>query len=52
MAVHHVDVPVGEFLRGTFLAGFAPGGPAALLKMANISAFAAKSRSGIVSVGL
>ena len=31
------------FLPGTFLAGFAPGGPAALLKMAGIVVFAAKS---------
>lgn len=31
------------FLPGTFLAGFAPGGPAALLKMAGSVVFAAKS---------
>lgn len=31
------------FLPGTFLAGFAPGGPAALLKMAGVVVFAAKS---------
>lgn len=53
MAVCHVDVlGGGQGLHGTFLAGFAPGGPPALLKMACISAFAAKVKGGMVSVGL
>lgn len=42
MAICHVDVLAGIF-TGTFLAGFAPDGPAALLKMAGFVVFAAKS---------